>query len=180
MFALFPVEGDALSALLLGDAKLLQGVSGHWVGGGQQRGLGLVACLVSNEANHGNGAVGEGEAEGENNTVKCMKSKTCMRSNMCFIMENACATVGVAPLPVGSLHVALTLSAYHASPLLGDAVARLEAVVECSVTVVDALVEDYGGIFVRTGSGGGEGQQTGEHGLTEKRLFTLLLVLCTR
>lgn len=68
-FILFPIEGDALSTLLLGDADLLQGMCGEGMGGGEQIGLGLVAGLVSNEGDHGDGAVRKGEAEGGNKTL---------------------------------------------------------------------------------------------------------------
>lgn len=168
---LFPVESDALSALLLCDADLLQGVGRQGVWCGQQWGLGLVASLVSNEGDHGGGAIGECEAVGRNKRFECMWSKICSMRNIHLdpIMENVSSTVGAALLPVGSLHVALTLASHHAVPLLGNAVACLDAVAEGSVAVVGALVEDHRGVFVGAGGGGGEGQQAGEHGLAEGR-----------
>lgn len=76
------------------------------------------------------------------------------------------ASVRSTPSPVGSLHVALPLGAHHAGPLLGDAVACLEAVAEGSVSVVGALIEDHRGVLLGAGSGGGEGQHAGKHGLS--------------
>ena len=72
-------------------------------------------------------------------------------------------------LPVGSLHVALSLAAHHADSLISDAVAGLDTVVEASVTVVSALVEDQGSLLVRARGSSGEGQQAGEYGLVGRR-----------
>lgn len=168
VFVLFPVEGDALGALLLGDADLLDGVSGEGVGGGQQRGLGPVAELVSNEGDHGDGAVRKGEAEGESKTFKCMYCKKYCGVSFVTIHRKGISKCGRRALPVGSLHVALSLRAHHAGSLLSNAVARLEAEGEGSVSVVSALVEGHNGVLFGAGSGGGEGQQAGEHGLAGK------------
>lgn len=62
VFILFPLESDALGSLLLGYADLFQGVGWERVGRGQQWGFGAVASFVSDEGDHSDGAVGEGEA----------------------------------------------------------------------------------------------------------------------
>lgn len=63
------VKDDPSSALVLGDADLLDGVGGEWMGRWDQWGLSAVAELVSDVADLSWGAVGKSESVDEGEEV---------------------------------------------------------------------------------------------------------------
>lgn len=65
-------------------------------------------------------------------------------------------------LPVGAGH-----GAGDALSVLGDSVGGLEPEVVVSIALVGAFVDEYYGVILRPGGGGGQGQQAGEEHLRQ-------------